>query len=111
MSELKRAFFYFSASILLMFAVVIAFGTFAFITNGRRAHEGQEAHDKICALAQEYVFRISNTKEFLRDRPAGIPGVPVKAIKADLKNEEKTFDILKGGCDLKYPNGFSRSSK
>jgi hypothetical protein len=56
--------------------------------------DGLEAHKAICALRQDLVQRVTSSKQFLREHPAGIPGVPLAVIESGIRNQEATVKAL-----------------
>lgn len=78
----------------LVAAVVILFSmlVFGLHQNSQAIHQGKEA---ICALKSNDQHQITSTKRFLREHPAGIPGVPNKLLLEGLAQTEAQLAALK----------------
>lgn len=48
----------------------------------------------LCTFRQDLATRAENTKNFLKDHPEGIPGIPVAVIEQGLTNQEATIKSL-----------------
>jgi hypothetical protein len=89
----KKAALAFLAMAAVMTAMLVVVG-FQIDKNRSLARQGHLAHDALCALNQRNINRIATSKQFLRDHPNGIPGVPVKLIRDGIKSDQSTVDIL-----------------
>lgn len=49
----------------------------------------------LCALRADLRDRVQNSKQFLRQNPGGIPGVPPSQIREGIVNQQRTIDTLK----------------
>lgn len=102
-----------NTKIRLSFAAMVAVmtGSVAFVgwqydQTRTTARQGKLAHDALCALNQRNIDRIATSKEFLREHPNGIPGVPVKLIKDGIRADQSTVNILirtLGACPVPPP--------
>lgn len=59
------------------------------------SQDGKQAHDAICALKGDLSKRIDSSRDFLRDHPAGIAGIPAATIKQGVDNQQRTLDALR----------------
>lgn len=62
--------------------------------NRTLARQGQLAHDALCALNQRNIDRIATSRQFLREHPDGIPGIPAKIIRDGIKADQSTVNVL-----------------
>jgi hypothetical protein len=63
--------------------------------NREHTKEGQQARDAICALKGDLSRRITVSRQFLKERPNGIPGIPPATIKQSIDNQQQTLDALR----------------
>lgn len=56
----------------------------------------RENHDALCALRGDLERRVTTSKKFLEDNPAGIPGVDPAVIQAGIDNQRATVRALSG---------------
>jgi hypothetical protein len=61
----------------------------------------QQATDSLCALRADLQTRVATSKQFLKEHPNGIPGIPAKTFRDGIKNQERTIRALSG---LSCPN-------
>lgn len=52
--------------------------------------------DALCALRGDLELRTESGKEFLKEHPKGIPGVPVSTILKGIHDEERSIKALDG---------------
>jgi hypothetical protein len=62
--------------------------------NRRLAREGEQAHDAICALRNDLARRVQTSRDFLKDNPTGIPGLPAAVISRSIRDQDRTVDTL-----------------
>jgi hypothetical protein len=62
--------------------------------NREHAKEGQQAREAICALKGDLSRRIDASRQFLKERPNGVPGIPPATIKQSIDNQQQTLDAL-----------------
>lgn len=55
-----------------------------------------EIHGALCALRKDVTVRVRISRDFLRDHPEGVPGIPAGAIKVSLAGQERTVRALDG---------------
>jgi hypothetical protein len=48
----------------------------------------------LCTLRHNLEIRVAASRQFLKDHPNGIQGIPASAIEQDIANEQKTIDAL-----------------
>lgn len=60
----------------------------------RAARDGRQAHSALCALNQRNIDRIATSRQFLREHPEGIPGIPAKLIQDGIKSDQSTVNVL-----------------
>lgn len=58
------------------------------------AARGQQAHAALCVFKADLKRRVVTGFAFLKEHPAGIPGIPAATLRASITNEQRTFDTL-----------------
>jgi hypothetical protein len=58
------------------------------------ASQGEEAHQGLCVLRADLENRVQTSRDFLKEHPEGIPGIPVATIRQSIDNQQKTIDAL-----------------
>jgi hypothetical protein len=48
----------------------------------------------LCELRSDLERRVASSKQFLRDNPHGIPGIPAKQIRDSINNQSRTIRSL-----------------
>lgn len=48
----------------------------------------------LCALRADLKARVDNSKEFLKEHPGGIPGIPTATIRSQIEGQERTIKVL-----------------
>lgn len=76
---------------LVLSLVVIAGGGYLLT---HRSQEASETHEAVCALSEDLEARTKAAKDFLRDHPHGIPGVPPATLRQSITNQERSVDAL-----------------
>lgn len=71
-------------------ALYVALGAAVFWTY----HEAATTQDALCALRSDLVVRVSASQKFLLDHPNGVGGIPAKAIRDGIQNQERTIAAL-----------------
>ena len=56
----------------------------------------QESGEALCALRLDLERRSVASREYLREHPNGAPGIPAKAIRDGLRNQDRTISALSG---------------
>jgi hypothetical protein len=101
----KKAALAFVAMVAVMTATLIFVG-WQVDKNRALARQGKLSHDALCALNQRNIDRIAVSRQFLRDHPNGIPGIPTKIIRDGIKSDQSTVRILNrtlGDCSPPPP--------
>jgi hypothetical protein len=95
----------------LLTALLATFGTFSGAYGFRKADQARDrvkaltlqtradARDTkyaLCTFRRDLEVRVTTSREFLRMHPNGIPGVPARAIRDSLTNQQRTVDALSG---------------
>ncbi len=63
--------------------------------------QGRQAKAALCAFKHDIEVRVASSREFLREHPGGIAGIPVVVIASSINNEQATVDALTGVLNCK----------
>jgi hypothetical protein len=74
-----------------LFVAVLVGGAYLLST---KSAEGAEVHEAICALSADLESRTERSRDFLRDHPNGIPGIPAATIRESVTNQERSIAAL-----------------
>lgn len=75
-------------------AIVAAQARVLAMQNQELAKQGKQAHDGLCAFKGAEQKRLQTSRQFLRDNPNGIPGIPPSVIFNSISNSEQTVKSL-----------------
>lgn len=64
-----------------------------------QADQGHHARRALCALRADYLHRISETHEFLKNHPNGFAGVSAKTLLLSAENQQQTANLLQKELD------------
>ena len=78
----------------LVVTAVFIFGAWQTLENRELARDGDEAHDALCVLKLDLERRVGTSRQFLKDNPQGIPGIPPQVIRNGIRNQQATIDSL-----------------
>lgn len=78
----------------VVLAVIVGAG---FWLEHRQSAQGAKAHTALCAFREDLRGRLKDvqasirtSEQFLRDHPAGIPGVPVELLRQSIADKKRT---------------------
>lgn len=98
-SALKSAFNRLVAATIALYLVLAGLATFAYVSNQHRIQDGKDAHTAICVLKLDLERRVKEGEQFIKERPNGIPGVPITAFKRSIAGQKATIKALaKASC-------------
>lgn len=83
--QIRRAVLIAYAFIALLFIVAVV----GFLANRR-------AVDSLCTLRSDLQTRVTASQKFLDQHPNGIAGIPPKAIRDGIANQQRTIKALQG---------------
>ena len=75
-------------------ALSIAANVAAMIANQHRIDDIQTSRVALCALRSDLERRVQTSEKFLKEHPAGIPGIPAKTIRDGIRNQQRTITAL-----------------
>lgn len=78
-----------------MVAVVVAVTIGGYFKLQALANQGHSVHAAVCVFRADLEKRVETSKQFLKEHPNGIPGIPASLIKNSIENIQKTIDSLK----------------
>lgn len=59
------------------------------------AWQGQQTnHDALCTFRGDLEKRVANSRDFLKENPEGIPGIPAMTLRTSITNQESTIAAL-----------------
>lgn len=93
-SELKIALRRLLIATITLYGIVAVGVLFVFLDSQAKRNalrkQTQQTNRALCVVRHDLEKRIDATKQFLRDNPKGIPGIPPATLKAGLENQEAT---------------------
>lgn len=84
---IRRTLYGLVAATVVVFLIALGVAGYTYFTSG-------ENRDALCALRADVEERVSVSEDFLREHPAGIPGVPVSSIRVSLEGQQRTVLAL-----------------
>src|SRR5438128_2048335 len=79
---------------LVVFVAALALGSL-YLKMQTLSREGRQAHAAICTLRSDLERRTQDSRDFLKQHPDGIPGIPASLIRNSIKNQQQTIDALR----------------
>ena len=96
--QVQRALRNLTIATVVLYLVLVAFGTFAWIEAANRRDDIKQAalsaNSALCALRNDVERRVVNSQEFLDKHPGGIPGISRQDIKQSIANQRRTIKAL-----------------
>ena len=77
-----------------LYIALAGLSVFLYVKARQDVHQNNSARAGLCALRQDLSRRVDEQRSFLREHPAGIPGIPLAVISASLANAEQTLKAL-----------------
>lgn len=97
-TELRRLLMHLTIATAALYAVVIVLIMFVWIDSGAKREALQTQTDRtnhaLCTLRNDLDRRTIASKEFLREHPEGLPGIPAAVIRTSIQNQEQTIRAL-----------------
>lgn len=93
--NIKRSFNLLVGATLLLYVGMILVAALLYTSNRNRAQDGRDAHKAICLLVQNLETRVSDSQEFLRHHPNGIPGISRSDINRSIQGQQSTINALR----------------
>lgn len=88
-SYYRRDVFQFATTLLVLWALVQGHDIAA-----KANSQATEARGSLCALRGDVERRVQSGTDFLREHPAGIPGISAATIKTNIANQQSTIRAL-----------------
>jgi len=85
------------ATVILYLALAFVAG-YAYVqaVQGRAKLEAatEQTTTALCTLRADLERRVDTSREFLKENPDGIPGIPARTIQEGINNQERTIEAL-----------------
>lgn len=81
---------------LFVISIVVVFAVYKIDT------EASNTRHALCTFRGDLERRVQSSRDFLRDHPKGIPGIPSVTIRTGITNQQRTIDALQ---DLECEEG------
>lgn len=78
--------------VLYVVVAVLCVGLAAVVV--KTTSEARDTRDSLCTLRADLEVRVESSRKFLDEHPEGIPGVPARAIREGIRNQDRTIHAL-----------------
>jgi hypothetical protein len=85
--EAQKALLWLTIATVALFLSVAGISVYFYI-------DASHSRQALCTLRGDLEQRVQSSRDFLRDHPKGIPGIPIATIKQGIDNQQRTIDAL-----------------